>query len=208
MVQYQYLNDSLAFLEGLALILSPCILPVLPILFAGTVTGGKHRLIGMMVGFVLLFAMVTALLNLIVQHLGLDAMLLRMIGFAVIFCFGIILISDRLSTRFSRYTQGISQWGEVLPSNTEGGFLSGLLLGGSLALIWTPCGGPILAAALVQSAVQHTYLQSMLVLFCFALGSVIPMAFIAFLGKKLIGHLQVLKTHASLIRKIMGGSSF
>lgn len=204
MMQIQWVNLSAAFLEGFALILSPCILPVLPIVFAGGITGDKRRMWGILIGFVAVFALFTTTTRLLVSALHLDPMLLRTIGFVVLIVFGIILISDRLSEKFSQYTQGVSQIGAQVSSSHSTGLGGGLLLGGALSLIWTPCGGPILAAALVQSAVQNTYADSLLILAAFALGSVIPMLLIALLGKQLIQQVGFLKNHGRAIRKVMG----
>ena len=49
----------LSLIEGLGLILSPCILPILPIILAGSLTGNKKRPIGIVVGFVITFAVFT-----------------------------------------------------------------------------------------------------------------------------------------------------
>ena len=122
----------------------------------------------------------------------------------LILIFGIILIIDPLSALFSRVFQGLSRVGQASPEQPTDGFISGCILGASLSLIWVPCGGPILAAAIVQSAVQKTYFDSVLILCFFALGSIIPLLLIGTVGRQLITQLQFLKSHSVLIRKILG----
>ncbi len=201
----EFTNFFLAFIEGFALILSPCILPILPIMLSGTMAGGKKRPLGIILGFALTFALFTLFSRFLVQHAGLNLNIIRDIAFALIILFGIILLSDRLSEKFSQSTQKLANLGANITAGQQPhGFFSGLLFGGLVSLIWTPCAGPILAAALIQIALQKTLLNSFIALFMFSLGSVIPMIIIAFAGKKLIDKLGFLKSHSSLLRKIFG----
>jgi len=201
----QLFNYGLAFLEGFALILSPCILPILPIILSGTIEGGKKRPLGVICGFVITFALFTLFSRALVQHLGVNLDLVRQFAFGLIIIFGIIMVSDFLSEKFTLLTQGIANTGARFSGNkNKEGFFSGVILGTFISLIWVPCGGPILAAAIVQTAVQQTTLQSFLTFFAFALGSVIPMILIALLGRKIIGSVTFLKTHSRLLRKIFG----
>lgn len=199
------INYVLAFIEGFALIVSPCILPILPILLAGGVAGGRRRPWGIIVGFVLIFALFTFFSRALVQHLGINLDLVREVSFVLIAFFGVILISDFLSTKFEMLTQRVGNVGANLSGNNpQGGFLSGLILGALVSLIWVPCGGPILAAAIVQTAIQKTTLQSFLTFFFFALGSVVPMIIIALVGRKIIDRFDFLKTKAHMLRKVFG----
>lgn len=202
---YGIVNAGLAFVEGAALIVSPCILPILPIVLSSSIEGGNKRAWGIICGFVLTFALFTLFSRALVQHLGVNLDLLRHIAYLMIIVFGVILYSDTLSDKFSVYTQKIAALGEnVATPNPKAHFWSGLVLGGAISLIWVPCGGPILAAAIVQSAVQHTNWQSFIVFFFFALGSVTPMIIIALIGKKCVTHIQYLKTQSRMLRKIAG----
>lgn len=210
------INAALAFLEGFALILSPCILPILPIMLSGSIEGGKQRPFGIILGFVSSFALFTLFARSLVQGLGLNLDWIRFIAFGFIILFGIILVSDTLSAVFNHFTQRLANWGEALsqkavssqPESMQAkhntGLLGGLFLGILISLIWVPCGGPILAAAIVQTAVQKSNWQSFVTFLSFALGSAIPMVLIAWLGRNLIAKVGFLKTHAELFRKIFG----
>lgn len=198
-------NYGLAFIEGFALIISPCILPILPIILSGTIVGGKRRPIGIIIGFTLFFALFALLSGTLIRHIGIDLDLIRKISYLFIILFGIILISDYLSNLFSRLTQGLAdKSASYADNNNNSGLLSGILFGALVSLIWVPCGGPILAAAIVNMAVQKTFLASFITFLCFALGSVIPMIFIALVGKKIMNKIGFLKTHTHLLRKIFG----
>ncbi|MFN7096563.1 MAG: cytochrome c biogenesis protein DipZ [Gammaproteobacteria bacterium] len=199
------LNYGLAFVEGFALILSPCILPILPIILSGSLTGGKRRPIGIIIGFTLFFALFSLLSGLLIRHIGIDLDLIRKISYSLIIIFGIILVSDYLSDLFSRWTQGLAdKSANYADKNNNSGFLSGILFGGLVSIIWVPCGGPILAAAIVNMAVQKTFLASFITFLFFAFGSVLPMMLIALIGKKIISKTSFLKQHSHMLRKIFG----
>ena len=204
-MQSNFINYGLAFLEGLALIASPCILPILPIMLSGSIEGGRKRPLGIIVGFVLVFAIFTLFARTLVQWLGIDLDKVRYFAFGFIILFGIILMSDWLSQKFSMLTESIANIGNRSSDKVlSGGFLSGLILGALVSLIWVPCAGPILAAAIVQTAVQKTSFESFLTFFSFALGSVIPMLIIALIGRKFLVKLSFFKKHSEHLRKIFG----
>jgi len=199
------LNLALAFTEGLALILSPCILPILPIVLSGSLTGGVKRPFGIVAGFVLFFAVFTLFSRTIVEHVGVNLDLIRQISFILIIFFGIVLASDYLSDKFSRLTSSVANLGQNLTGKSPSdGFFSGVYLGIFISLIWVPCGGPILAAAIIQTAVQQTPLAAFLSFLFFALGSAVPMLIIALAGRKILAHLAFLKNRSHFLRKLFG----
>lgn len=200
----EFLNFFLAFLEGCALILSPCILPILPIILSGTIAGDKRRPLGIITGFAVTFALFTLGSRFLVAHVGISFDWLRDAAFLLIALFGLVMVSDALSEKFGLITQKIANTSIRLTSGKPGGFLSGLLLGSLVSLIWTPCAGPILAAALVQIATQKTVLGSVIALFAFALGSVTPMLLIALVSKKMLYSINIIKKHTIMLRKIFG----
>lgn len=203
---YTYLiNNGLAFIEGFALIISPCILPILPIILAGGVTGGKQRPIGIIIGFTLFFALFALLSGELIRHIGINLDIVRKISYVLIALFGLILISDNLSQIFSRLTQRLAdKGGDYADKNQGSGLWSGILFGALVSLIWVPCGGPILAAAIVSMAVQKTFLDSFITFLFFALGSVLPMILIVIAGKKIMSKTSFLKKHAHILRKSLG----
>ncbi len=199
------INYLLAFIEGLVLILSPCILPILPIILSGAIEGGKMRPAGIILGFIVVFALFSLFARALVQHLGINLNLLRIIAYAIIIVFGFVIMIDYLSEKFSQFTQKLANLGENASEKIQGqGFVGGLILGGLVSLIWVPCAGPVLAAAIIQTAVQQNAWESFFTFLSFAIGSILPMIFIAFLGKKLILKFNFLKTHNNIIRKILG----
>src|SRR5574340_571180 len=99
------IDIGLAFLEGLALIVSPCILPVLPLVLAASVEGGRRRPYGIILGFVLAFSLFAILARKLVALLGIDLELVRDASLVLLALFGLVLLSEKLSEKFSAMTQ-------------------------------------------------------------------------------------------------------
>lgn len=200
------INIALGFLEGLGLILSPCILPILPIILAGSLSGSKRRPIGIIIGFIIIFSLFTFFSRKLVEYSGIDTNLIRHISYALLFLLGIVMISTYLTEKFNLAAQRLANAGSSLSTvnNPQGGLFSGILFGGLVAIIWTPCAGPILAAIIVQTVIQHTTLMSFLTLIAFGLGVAIPMFIITFLGRNILDRLSYIKTNTALFRKLLG----
>ncbi|PWY55173.1 cytochrome C biogenesis protein [Legionella qingyii] len=206
-MEANFINIILGFIEGFCLIISPCILPILPIFLAGSLSGSKKRPMGIIVGFTLFFSLFVFFSHQLVRYLNVDFNLVRGFGYAILLLLGLVMISNYLTEQFGKITQGFTRIGNFFSSanKNEGGFWNGLFLGGVIAIIWTPCAGPILAAIIVQTALQKTTIISFFSLMAFALGAAIPMLIISLYGKKLINTFTFFKTRATIFRKFLGG---
>src|SRR6478752_3227051 len=124
------------FVAGAATALSPCVLPVLPVVLAAGATGGRRRPLGIVTGLTLSFTFAAVALVYLIDALGLPDGIQRVIAIVVLFGFGIALmvppIGDRIEAWISRIVGA--------PRMRSGeGFGSGLLLGGALGLAYFPC---------------------------------------------------------------------
>ena len=198
------IDIGLSFSEGLALIVSPCILPVLPLVLAASADGGRRRPYGIIIGFVLAFSLFALASRKIVLALGLDLEIIKQVSLVLLALFGLVLLSAKLSEKFSALTQGAANFGNQLASKGGDGLLSGVLIGALIGLVWTPCAGPILAAVLVQVIRQQSDLAGDLVIVAFAIGAGVPMLIIALFGRRFLKKLGWFTRHAEAVRRGFG----
>ncbi|HVT55282.1 MAG TPA: cytochrome c biogenesis protein CcdA, partial [Xanthobacteraceae bacterium] len=158
----------LAFLAGALTTINPCVLPLLPIVFASALTSGKFGPVALVAGLVASFTVVGAAIAASGSLLGLDERMLRFIA-AIVFVFiGIALIvpafEQQFSTLFARAgAGGAALAGRASTFGIPGQFAVGLLLGA----VWSPCSGPALGAAIGLAAQAGGIPQAMLRLFVF-----------------------------------------
>jgi cytochrome c biogenesis protein CcdA/thiol-disulfide isomerase/thioredoxin len=198
-------NIGLAFLEGLALIISPCILPILPIILSTSIEGNRKRPYGVIVGFIVSFTLFTLFSRQLVIWFNFDLDVIRYTSFALLIMFGLIMVSTYLTEKFTEFTQVFANLGlRATQQDTGTDFASGFVFGILIGLIWTPCAGPILAAVIVQTILQHTNIGSFLTILAFGIGAAIPMLIIILFGRALTHKIKFLQQHSIIIRKIFG----
>jgi cytochrome c biogenesis protein CcdA/thiol-disulfide isomerase/thioredoxin len=153
---------------GAATAISPCVLPVLPAVLGAGVTGGRRRPLGVVTGLVLAFTFATVALVYVIDALGLPDDLVRTLAIVTLVVFGISLLIPGLGDRIEAFGSRIAPG----PARVAGeGFGSGLILGASLGLVYTPCAGPILAGVITVSASQDFTAGKLAVALAYAVGS-------------------------------------
>jgi cytochrome c biogenesis protein CcdA/thiol-disulfide isomerase/thioredoxin len=173
-----------AFLAGIGTALSPCVLPVLPIALSAGATGGSRRPLGIVTGLVLSFTFAAVALVYVIAALGLPDDLLRNIAIAGLIGFGVALvipaIGDRIEARLSRLARSRRTTGDE-----GGGFLSGLLVGVPLGIVYAPCAGPILAGVITVSASQTFTAGRLTTALAYGLGSAVALYGLMLGGRRL-----------------------
>lgn len=190
-----------AFLAGLVTILSPCILPVLPIVLSGSVSEGKKRPLGIVAGFVISFTFFTLFLSAIVKATGISSDLLRNISVVLIILLGVSLVIPQAQLLFEKLFSYFSQFSN---SSTKDGFWPGVAVGLSLGLLWTPCVGPILASVISLALTGSVNGSAALITFAYALGTSLPMLAITYGGRALLQKVPWLLRNSAHIQQGFG----
>ncbi|MGH2962690.1 MAG: cytochrome c biogenesis protein DipZ [Solirubrobacterales bacterium] len=171
-----------AFVAGAGTALSPCVLPVLPAVLTAGVTGGRGRPAGVITGLVITFTFAIVALVYVIDALGLPNDLLRTLAIVVLIGFGISLLVPPLSARIEAWA---SRFGAAPRISRKEGFRSGLVLGGSLGLLYAPCAGPVLAGVITVSAAQDFTVGRLAVAIAYALGSAVVLYALMAGGRRL-----------------------
>src|SRR5919106_1840382 len=189
---------GVAFVAGVVTAVSPCVLPVLPILFAASATGGRRRPYAIVAGLVLSFTVFTLAATAILSALGLPDDLLRDVAIAVVLLLGLSLVWPPLGRLLERPFQAL---GRHRPGDVGGGFVLGLNLG----ILFTPCAGPIIAAIAVLAATENVTLDAVLVTLAYSLGHGIVLLGLAIAARRGLSTAG-LRARAPILRQALGGA--
>lgn len=191
-----------AFIAGVVTILSPCILPVLPIILSGSIGSDKRKPLGIITGFIFSFTFFTVFLSTLVQILGLSADVLRSVAIIVIFSLGVSLLIPQVQVLIEvLFSKLSSRIGAGKPKN---GYWGGVLTGLSLGLVWAPCVGPILASVITLAATSEVNLAVILITLAYSLGTAIPMFAIMMGGQRLSAKLPQVMKYTNRIQQAFG----
>jgi cytochrome c biogenesis protein CcdA/thiol-disulfide isomerase/thioredoxin len=191
-----------AFLAGIVTILSPCILPILPIVLSGTVSGDKKRPYGIILGFILSFTFFTLFLTTIVQLTGIPTNTLRIIAGVILLVFGLSLFVPSIQGLMERLFSKMSVFGPK--AKPHAGFWGGFVIGLTIGIVWTPCVGPILASVIALAATSRVTTETFLITLTYSVGTAIPMFLIMYGGRNLLNRAPWLVRNTPLIQKAFG----
>ncbi len=185
---------GIGFLAGVITAVSPCILPVLPIVLAGGATGGGRRPFAIIGGLVASFTLFTLAAASILSALGLPQDVLRNVAIAMLLVLAASLLVPQVAYWLERPL--------AFMTRRRGGDLGGgFLLGVSLGLVFVPCAGPVLATITTLSAEHRIGFETVLLTLAYALGAAGPMLLIALGGQRVA---RRLRAHTLGFRRAMG----
>ena len=193
----------LAFVGGVLTILSPCILPVLPFVFARADQPFRRSGLPLLVGMALTFSVVAiaaAFGGHWVVRLNQGG---RYAAMAVFLVLGLTLLFPSLAERLSRPLVRAGSRLQRGPS-TESSIGKSFVLGISTGLLWAPCAGPILGLILTGAAIQGPGARSSLLLLSFALGAAASLGIALFAGNKAFAALKRSLSYEVWIRRVLG----
>jgi cytochrome c biogenesis protein CcdA/thiol-disulfide isomerase/thioredoxin len=173
-----------AILAGAGTALSPCALPVLPALLSAGGVGGRRRPLGIVLGLSITFTVTIVGLASVVDGVGLGDDPLRDVAIAVLLVFGVVLLAPDVAARLEAPLSRMARFG---PRTTGDGFLSGILVGGALGFVYTPCASPILAAVISVSAASG---KTIAIAIAYAAGSAVVLLLLALGGRRVFDRVR------------------
>ncbi len=199
----------LAFVAGVLTLLSPCVLPILPVVLAGAVQTRRSGLYLLAGGLMLSFVVSGLVLNALGPSLGLAYDSWQKIGAVLMTAMGIVLLVPMLDRGMARLTQPLSNRAGALANQAEqnltpGSIVLPLVTGLSLGAIWLPCSGPSLGAAMGLAAKQIDLFRAGIVMAIFSLGAILPLLLIATGGRRLIERRGQMLGWASRLKRVLG----
>jgi cytochrome c biogenesis protein CcdA len=172
------------FLAGLLSTLSPCVLPIIPILLAAAASANRRAPLILAGGLALSYALIGTALAWAGSALGLDTALFRGIGAAVLGLLGVVLMSAGLQQRFASATAVLgSAGGNLIGRMRLDGLWSQFAIGLILGVVWSPCVGPTLGAAVVLASQGSRLAQAASLMAVFGIGAALPVVALSYVSR-------------------------
>ncbi len=174
-----------AFLAGMLSILSPCVLPLVPIVLGTAASEHKLGPLALAAGLALSFTVIGLFVATIGFAIGLDGDVFRTAGAVLLVLVGLVLMLPRLQAQVATAAGPVGNWAEThfggfATSGLGGQFGVGLLLGAA----WSPCVGPTLGAASLLAARGENLGSVALTMLAFGIGAALPMALLGLLSRQ------------------------
>jgi cytochrome c-type biogenesis protein len=176
-----------ALLAGVLSTLSPCVLPLLPLVLGAAVS--EHRLgpAALAAGLALSFVAIGLFVATIGFSVGLDAGVFRGVAALLLLAVGLVLMVPRLQAQLAVAGGPVSGWtdrrlGDLVATGLKGQFAVGLLLGA----VWSPCVGPTLGAASILAAHGENLGQVAIVMVAFGVGAALPLVLLGLVSREVM----------------------
>jgi len=200
---------ALAFAAGLLSILSPCVLPLVPIVLGAAMAAHPRGAFALAAGLAVSFTGLGLLLALVGFGLGIDAGMFRVTAAAIMVVLGAILVVPAWQAQLALAGGPISSWtdrrfGGFASSGLAGQFAIGLLLGA----VWSPCVGPTLGAASLLASQGQDLPRVTLTMAVFGIGAALPLILLGLLSRATLMRVRSKLLSAGKLGKGLLGAAF
>lgn len=182
---------------GVASVLSPCVLPVIPIVMAGAAREDRLRPLIVVIGLAISFMTMGAVSSLFGAMLVGKTRTIEIIGSTVIVVMGLMVMFDMSVFKKMHRLSNIQVRGE--------GRAGGIILGMSLGIIWVPCVGPFLSSTLTMVGTSGQLSSGIILLGFYSLGLAIPMLIVGYSSQLVQNRIKGLLKHDAPLRYVTGG---
>lgn len=197
-MDFSLITIFMAIGAGLASVLSPCVLPVIPIIMAGAEREDKLRPLIVVTGLAIAFMTMGAISSLFGAMLIGKTRTIEIFGSSIIVIMGLMVIFDM--SIFKRFYQ-------LSNMRVKGeGRIGGLILGMSLGIIWVPCVGPFLSSTLAMVGTSGQMATGITLLGFYSIGLGIPMLIVGYSSQIIQNKIKGLLRHDTVLRYITGGT--
>ena len=202
-------NLALGYAAGALSTLSPCVLPILPIVLFGAIERNAWGPLALAAGLSASFAAVGVIVASVGFSVGIDPTMLRLVIAALMAGMGTVLLVPALQGRLAAIAMPVATRGQTLidrlqPSGLVGQFALGALLG----VIWSPCSGPTLGAAVGLAAQGNSVGAAAATMISFAFGAATPILALAYGSRQAIFARRDWLARVSRIGKPLMGATF
>ncbi len=176
-----------AFLAGILSILSPCVLPLLPVVLGAANSEHRYGPAALAAGLALSFTVIGVFIATIGFSLGLDQGVFRLLAAIIMIGLGLAMAVPAAQARLSLAGAPLADWSErrfggFSTSGLSGQFGVGLLLGA----VWSPCVGPTLGAASLLAARGSDIPAVVLTMLVFGIGAALPLVVLGLASRELM----------------------
>jgi cytochrome c biogenesis protein CcdA len=176
---------GLGGLAGVLSVLSPCVLPLLPLVLGAAASVHRWGVVALAAGLTVSFTALGLFVATIGAAIGLDGEVVRDLSATLLVLVGVVLCSERLQQRFASVTAGFGNAGNRAAGRIRGQGLGGqFLLGAVLGAVWSPCVGPTLGAASLLAAQGRALGQVAAVMLAFGVGAAVPLLLIGSVSRQ------------------------
>jgi cytochrome c-type biogenesis protein len=180
-------STVLAFAAGVLSILSPCVVPILPVVLGAASSEERLGPVAVAAGLALSFTAIGLFVATIGYSIGLDAEVFRYVAAVLLIAVGTVLMLPRLQTQLAAASGPIANWADQRFGPRNGTGLSGqFAVGVLLGAVWSPCVGPTLGAASLLAAQGQSLPQVAATMFVFGVGAALPLLLLGLLSREAI----------------------
>ena len=193
----------IAFLGGMISLLSPCTLPVIPLLFAGF-QGQRRHILALFAGMIVMFTLVAMAVTVASEWIAEATLIGRWVALAILAIAALSLIFPSFAQRIARPAVSVGNILNTRSGQTRGiasAFLAGLAVG----LLWSPCAGPILGAIFSINIAGHSAIATGALLTAYGSGCALMLGLLIVGGRKLVAPLRAKSALMERLRQAAGG---